>query len=285
MLSGIEAQIDAVGLHRHSDEIVRMARPCVQLVREPTEDLLLAVGASKLGGAPDVPPSFRWPVWKDVPLSFIAQLNLGEVAQHLPTSTLPSSGVLAFFYAAAEQPRGFDPQHAGSWRIFYFANDEDLTRREPPTGLPDRAVFPACRAEFSERLSIPPLESSLIGTLSFDEDEAEMYFDLEEALLEHFVDNPLHHVLGYPDPVQGDMQLQCQLVSHGLSWGDGSAFRDPRWEELSLAAPEWNLLLQLDSDETAEMMWGGHGRLYFWIRDQDLARKDFSQVWMVLQST
>jgi uncharacterized protein YwqG len=30
-------------------------------------------------------------------------------------------------------------------------------------------------------------------------------------------------------------------------------------------------------------MWGDLGRLYYWIRLQDLARADFSGVWMVLQ--
>ena len=31
------------------------------------------------------------------------------------------------------------------------------------------------------------------------------------------------------------------------------------------------------------MMWGDVGKLYFWIRKQDLARRDFSNVWMIMQ--
>jgi uncharacterized protein YwqG len=46
---------------------------------------------------------------------------------------------------------------------------------------------------------------------------------------------------------------------------------------------DWLLLFQLDSDDAAKMMWGDAGRLYFWITKQDLARRDFSNVWMILQ--
>jgi uncharacterized protein YwqG len=42
------------------------------------------------------------------------------------------------------------------------------------------------------------------------------------------------------------------------------------------------LLLQVDSDDVG-MMWGDGGRLYFWIREQDARRADFSNVWMILQ--
>ena len=31
------------------------------------------------------------------------------------------------------------------------------------------------------------------------------------------------------------------------------------------------------------MMWGDCGRLYFWIRQQDLASKAFEKSWMILQ--
>jgi uncharacterized protein YwqG len=31
------------------------------------------------------------------------------------------------------------------------------------------------------------------------------------------------------------------------------------------------------------MMWGDAGRLYFWIRKQDLAEQSFDAVWAILQ--
>lgn len=90
-------------------------------------------------------------------------------------------------------------------------------------------------------------------------------------------------MLGWPDEIQGPMELECQLVSRGLYCGDPSGYRDPRAEELSAGATEWRLLLQLDSDDRAEMMWGDGGRLYFWMREQDLVDRRFESAWAVLQ--
>jgi uncharacterized protein YwqG len=43
------------------------------------------------------------------------------------------------------------------------------------------------------------------------------------------------------------------------------------------------LLLQLDTDDDAGMMWCDVGSLYFWIREQDARAGDFSKIWMILQ--
>ena len=55
-------------------------------------------------------------------------------------------------------------------------------------------------------------------------------------------------------------------------------------EECLVAGPgEWRLLLQLDSDDRAKMMWGDAGMLYFWMRQEDLAQRGFDQAWLILQ--
>ena len=79
------------------------------------------------------------------------------------------------------------------------------------------------------------------------------------------------------------MELECQLASNGVYLGDGKAYGDARYDHLRAGAHDWRLLLQLDSDETAEMMWGDSGMLYYWIRQQDLRALDFSNTWLVLQ--
>jgi len=47
---------------------------------------------------------------------------------------------------------------------------------------------------------------------------------------------------------------------------------------------DWRLLLQLDTDDDAGMMWCDVGSLYFWVREQDARAGDFSAAWMILQS-
>jgi uncharacterized protein YwqG len=79
------------------------------------------------------------------------------------------------------------------------------------------------------------------------------------------------------------MQLECQLVSHGLYCGDPSGYDDPRARQLSAGAIRWQLLMQIDSDDNVNMMWGDCGRLYFWLNDDALQRRAFGESWMILQ--
>ncbi len=65
--------------------------------------------------------------------------------------------------------------------------------------------------------------------------------------------------------------------------GDSTGYNDPQAKELKSGASEWRLLLQVDTDDDAGMMWGDCGRLYFWIRVDDLRRRDFDEVWTILQ--
>jgi uncharacterized protein YwqG len=66
--------------------------------------------------------------------------------------------------------------------------------------------------------------------------------------------------------------------------GNSSGYNDPRRPELEKGAADWQLLLQIDSDEkNLGVMWGDVGRVYFWIRRQDLGKRDFGNVWLILQ--
>lgn len=90
-------------------------------------------------------------------------------------------------------------------------------------------------------------------------------------------------MFGHSANVQNDMQLEAQLVTNGLYCGDETGYNDPRAELLEPGADDWVLLLQLDSDDSADLMWGDMGMLYFWIRQQDLKGHRFDRVWMSLQ--
>jgi uncharacterized protein YwqG len=79
------------------------------------------------------------------------------------------------------------------------------------------------------------------------------------------------------------MQLECQLTSQGLNYGDASENNDLIAKDLKASASDWVLLLQLDSDDDVEMMWGDMGRLYFWIRESSLPSKRFDELWTILQ--
>lgn len=245
---------------------------------------LVAAGAeakSKIGGLPNARVDFPWPHWNDKPLGFIAQLDLQELAAFASITDLPTAGSLYFFYDQEQSTWGFDPKDRGSWRVVY--SEDALPRSEvpAPSGLsPDSMYEPVPVAPRPIR-SYPSSERLELDLRGASADIFDVEFQLRhEALGEA----PGHQVAGYPIPVQGDgMGLECQLASNGLFCGDATGYTDPRAADLAPGAKEWKLLFQLDTDDQAEMMWGDCGTLYFWIRRSDLVRKDFSQVWMVLQ--
>jgi uncharacterized protein YwqG len=96
-------------------------------------------------------------------------------------------------------------------------------------------------------------------------------------------DETINRLLGNPDPVQGDMQEECQLASNGIYSGDGKYREDPRSLALLKESSRWRLLLQVDSVDAADMMWGDVGRIYFWLKDEDLRAHRWEETWLVLQ--
>jgi uncharacterized protein YwqG len=94
-------RLEAAGLGRFADSLVEMARPGVRLV--PDSGMQVHDRSSRLGGSPDLPSSIAWPRKDNAPLSFIAQVNLADVAPYEAEGLLPRDGLLSFFYDALTQ--------------------------------------------------------------------------------------------------------------------------------------------------------------------------------------
>ena len=58
------------------------------------------------------------------------------------------------------------------------------------------------------------------------------------------------------------MELEAQLASHGVYCGDPAGYESPEAGRLEAGAKDRRLLLQLDSDEHMDVMWGDAGILY-----------------------
>jgi uncharacterized protein YwqG len=108
------------------------------------------------------------------------------------------------------------------------------------------------------------------------------YKELQERLVGGF-GPPQHRLLGHPETIQGSMELECQLASNGVA---GRSHRTARAKALKAGAADWQLLLQIDSENDGpQWCWGDFGRIYFWIKRQDLAALRFDDVWLMLQCT
>lgn len=274
----LRMELDRAGLARGIHVLIPRALVSIRLETAPVSEDDLPVGSSKLGGTPDLPDGMPWPECNGVPMGLLAQLRLQDVAPYDVEGRLPDSGMLYFFYEAAEQAWGYDPKHRGNWQVMYFDGDPARLRASvPPPNLPAESRFSASKPAFFNDLTFPSWRSAEVEDLDLSHEQWKLvYGDLDAY-------EPIHRIFGHANVIQNEMQLECQLASHGLYCGDESGYNNPRGLALAENAADWRLLLQIDSDDNMATMWGDSGRVYFWIREQDLQVRDFGNVWLVLQ--
>ena len=228
------------------------------------------------------------------PLQFIAQINLAEIwAAGTLEGDLPSSGLLSIFYDVAGDPWGFKPEdRAGFQILFHEQNSEELTRRDVPhelTSLERYRPFTPLSCKPHEAIAPVPREAQAYQKLGLSTKMDDLFhewrFDDENCVLasEDGEKSSCHRVEGWPTPVQNGMETECALVTAGHDTGDGKAYTDPDTVSIRETATDWQLLLQIGSDEKAGIMWGDSGQLYVWIRREDLRDSDFSKAHVILQ--
>lgn len=239
-----------------------------------------SLGFSRLGGLPLLPAHLEWPQWKGKPQSFLAQLDLREIAGALP-SFLPASGVLYFFYDQDQSAWGSGPEDLGAWRVYYCDDDPTtLAERAAPAGLAPEFIYRR-KPVFPQRIEVLPDSQALPRTEFQWARDGDAYTELRAETL---TEGQRHQMLGYPSPVQNDnMEEECQLAFNGIKISSRETHKDPQVVTLKAGASEWKLLLQLDTDDDTGWMWGDVGTLYFWVRESDARRGDFSKVWMIFQ--
>ena len=280
-IKDLRAHIRAAGLDpKFADVIESQAQRPVRFKLIPSDEHEIAVGETKLGGAPDLPPDIPWPEQRDCPLVFVGQFKAHDFNQFSFCKDLPSEGFLYVFIGSELWAEGYDPSDRGNWRVIYYSGPQEALDRRV---LPERGLTPPqfnpCRIVLHEALS-PGWYEEPIRAFHLDEAQEDEYVHI----IYEFPDDKAHQVLGRPGRIENredDFQLQCQAISHGLVLGaDGRPIDKNRAKELAPGAAEWRLLLQLDSDDGAGMDWGD-SMLSFWIRERDLRDRNFSEVWMI----
>ena len=236
------------------------------------------------------------------PLAFLAQFDCREVSRFDPEGLLPRDGLLSFFYELNTMRWGFDPADRGCARVFWFPQDAQLR----PTPYPPGFVF----SDSAGGKPIPeiPLTFQTHDSLMSYEDFGET--EEEREILNRFPGprfwedfaaaadrlgweeddwGDRHKLLGWPDVIGDAMQFDCEAVTSGIYMGDGSGMdrltADERIAMNQKARAEWILLFQMGTvrAENFELMWGGCGHIYFWIRREDLKNRDFHKIWLIEQ--
>ncbi|MEY4387419.1 MAG: hypothetical protein RLY20_2702 [Verrucomicrobiota bacterium] len=273
-------------LDRVAAEILQRARPAIRLRKQPRTGAIAgkrrffgllpgkpvkvespaptALGESRLGGKPDVGPGFSWPSWKGKPLGFLCQINCAEVAALDPEKLWPSTGWLCFFYAIQECPWGGSTDDVDSWSVIQIA-PEQARPAVLPSGMDEGSLLPAWPITLE-------LFSSLPGGLGceMNDQEFESNFELQ-AELKGSANRAeaAHQLLGHADTVQGPVQDE---------WEEFQALMKRPSDD-----SEWKLLLQFDSDNDLNVMWGDAGMLYFGIRKSDFLARRFDETQMIMQ--
>lgn len=250
---------------------LHLTRPAVRLTAAQEGDPVVA----RLGGRPCVPESFEWPSWEGHgPLSFVADVDLAAIARSSldPGVTLPSEGRLLAFYFDGS----FDDFEGivGPWDQESLAGARLLHIPEPREACRDRAA-PEGVLEFGPQMLTsrevvtfpnwehPALEREFGTPGEDDPDWMDHPVNAEpftEALWALHEGEPQHQIGGWADPVQGPVELEV---------ADGADVTE---------ALRWNLLLQVDSDDASDMMWGDGGRLYWLIRSAHPSSPSLAEV-------
>ncbi|WP_374928708.1 DUF1963 domain-containing protein [Kytococcus sedentarius] len=238
-----------------------LLRPGIHLVAAGPGDAVVG----QLGGTTFLPAGVQRPAWEGHgTLSLVLELDLGAIAATGLDAgrPLPRSGRLQAWYVDAEEHD--DPDAVvGSW--------DDATRdgarlllvppaaeTDAPTGGPalDGVALTARAAVCWPS----PEQPQLLQALGVDDPMGVWDHPLfAEPLMQELEDlapeQPKHLVGGWPDLVQGPVEYEVS------QWGQPD---DHSPSDAEMAA--WTPLLQVDSDDSVDLMWGDCGVLYWLTR-------------------
>ena len=252
----------------------------------------------RFGGAPDVPEGFSWPWFttdtymddevKPRPLAFLCQFDCAALAELDGDGLPPHEGVLSFFYELGSQRWGYDPKDAGCARVYWFPEKAALGPADFPEALEEEFRLPSLPIRGRMERCFPGYDDAAAAV---GRAEGELGLKTFNAAYSTVAGKPetvgsVHRLLGWPDIIQSSMTAECELVSRGYNLGGGQKIPEDQLREAEETSLEnWRLLFQLDSIQLGKFSldFGDYGRVYFYIRKEDLAARRFDRVWLVLQ--
>lgn len=264
----LDCFIEKFDMRKQRDQILQqIVRQAALLQTRAASDESLPVGASKLGGKPDLRHGLEWPLVNfaknphhNEPLAFLGQINLTDVAKagaQIPG--VPKEGMLSVFSAYGWiLEDNYDNWQPYSNVVLYTSPSQPLERRDLPESLSQYKPFCTLAVDPVAMLSLPNHRHELeLSSLNWTDEEYERFDNMQMAFrsLQMFHRtgsfdsfSPHHRFGGYatfpqmfPDELQDDRNA-CMLVQFGsdndwcsgMNWaGDGGDFVvycDPRSE-------------------------------------------------------
>jgi uncharacterized protein YwqG len=253
--------------------------PAVRYASRRCPDAAMDIGDTKVGGAPDLPQGTPWPMWTKPdgerrPLQFFAQVNLAEAAAVAPAPLgLPTEGQLSFFAdfdLPGEGIKGLHPSERDASTVLYSLPGMLMVRCSPRIRpLPSGDLRPVgvwtWPSEPPDGVDLPDEEFDALDAVD-QAAEAELRAQLPEGWLAA----GRHQLGGHARPIQHPVEEEVVQALAGCFAG-AAKFDHTAWERARPQVAEWRILLQLDSDDTLEVMWGDAGTLWWAARHEDIA--------------
>ena len=248
-LNTLQEALERLGRGDLYERLVSMAKPAwvASFPHSPISDESIPIGSSKMGGDPDLPADYPWPLAGVRPLSFLFQVRLDHLPEAPKYVERPSVGLLSVFYDLVQSPP------VGPKGLRVLRTDGPWKRRETPS----RAMkVPASAVAWHGDLRVP-------GVFHPDFPEAPTP-ELVEALLES-------------NGVYGELQLfgsaspPRALDPIAMVGSPDGADHDP-----------WVLFAQIPSDELCQLVFLGMGTLYVLVPQADLGAGVFERATFTL---
>lgn len=265
-MKNLDVLLKENGLTAFQSQFEDICSPCVGA---QVNEEIPGVGESKVGGKPDVPDGFIWPMYDGYPLEFLCQLN----CQELESDLYPPCGIVYFFYRDNSFMTKYEEK--GKVRVFFESDLKSLSPMDPPRvkrkklfGLMNPTVSPKtykqAKLSFSPSVSLP--ESEYLSDSFSDQmeelDEFESYYNVKEEL----VNSRFIQIGGYANPVQGGGIAES--IAHLSKIG---------------SAAEWKMILEVSSFPELDMMWGDVGRIHVFTHSRDIDNRSYENTWLEYQ--
>lgn len=245
---------------------------CIEFDREERSHIYL--WQSNLGAYPYLPLNFEYPCSKtnNEPLQFLAQINFSDLPR---LENFPEKGVLQFYLNMKEEDLGRDESLDKlqlNHRVLFFQevseNEKLLKSRET---LKQLSEISEDEEELWVGASALVFKEVQQYITFFDYRFAPLLFERNEVAENSEYDDLLQAYNDYERPYTEEFQLEG-----GHRIGGYANYLHSIDNRTELGIEEYQLLMQLDTDEGLEWCDGGIAQWY--IHPRDLAQRDFSKV-------
>ena len=278
LISGVEKIIKDNDLSDYKEALLSLIKRTVGFKLTSEEDYA-EVGNHRFGGKPDLPESLTYPTFfsdyrdQELNYEFIAQINCEKIAAL--QDYLPRTGTLFFFFKSF-QFFGSEDQDIG--KVIYVEDNKELAsgkrfdfQEEDFFELMD-GEYQANKADAFLTVSAPSFYASYVNNYLFEgkaeslKDQYDFTYDLYEPFEKPVLDlHGFDHAMNaYAFTQHESPELQAALTWKG----------DPQ---------DWVTLLLVSSK--GNFQWGDAGDLFFVIHKSNLAKRDFSKVFVTLESS